>query len=86
MKKPLRVCLLAATALGIAFAAATSAIVRPARATEEFTKETGKPCGACHEAPKGGGKLTPYGERFRANGNKVPPVSGHLDGSGVARE
>ena len=46
--------------------------VRPASATQQFTKDTGKPCAACHESPMGGGKLTPYGERFKANGNKVP--------------
>jgi hypothetical protein len=59
----------AAILIGVA---ASFAPARPASATEQFTKDTGKPCAACHEAAAGGGKLTPFGERFKANGNKLP--------------
>jgi mono/diheme cytochrome c family protein len=45
---------------------------RPALATAQFAKETGKSCGACHTAAAGGGPLTPFGEKFHANGDKLP--------------
>jgi hypothetical protein len=48
-------------------------ISRPAAATVQFAKDTGKACGDCHTAAKGGGPLTPFGEKFKANGNKMPP-------------
>ena len=41
-------------------------------ATAQFGTETGKACGDCHTNPKGGGALTPLGEKFKANGNKMP--------------
>jgi hypothetical protein len=47
-------------------------ISRPAVATQQFAAETGKSCGDCHTNPKGGGALTPFGEKFKANGNKMP--------------
>ncbi len=47
-------------------------ISQPAAATAKFGKETGKACGECHTAAKGGGPLTPFGEAFKANGNKLP--------------
>ncbi len=53
--------------------ALTLMISAPARATMQFAKETGKSCGACHVNPKGAGALTPLGEQFKANGNKMPP-------------
>ena len=48
------------------------AIAAPAGATAQFAKETGKSCGTCHVDPKGAGPLTPFGEKFKANGNKMP--------------
>jgi hypothetical protein len=45
---------------------------QPAAATAQFAKDTGKACAACHTNPKGGGTLTPLGEQFKANGNKMP--------------
>ena len=45
---------------------------QPAAATAQFAKDTGKSCAACHTNPKGGGTLTPLGEQFKANGNKMP--------------
>jgi len=47
-------------------------IPRPAEATAQFATQTGKACGDCHERATGGGKLTPFGEAFKANGNKLP--------------
>jgi hypothetical protein len=38
---------------------------RQAEATAAFTAQTGKPCGACHANPSGGGKLTAAGEKFK---------------------
>jgi hypothetical protein len=45
---------------------------RPAEATPKFATDTGKACGECHVNPAGGGKLTSFGEAFKANGNKLP--------------
>ncbi len=45
---------------------------RPAAATEQFATQTGQSCAACHQNPQGGGALTPAGEKFKANGNKMP--------------
>jgi len=64
-------------ATGMGAAIATTAVLvlaisAPAGATAQFAKETGKSCGACHTAPAGGGPLTPFGEKFKANGNKLP--------------
>ena len=49
-------------------------IVTPrwAQAKPEFAAQTGKACGACHQNPAGGGALKPFGEAFKANGNKLP--------------
>ncbi len=38
---------------------------RQAEAKAEFTAQTGKPCGVCHQNPSGGGKLKPAGEKFK---------------------
>jgi hypothetical protein len=50
------------------------AVVVPgtAVATQQFATQTGKSCADCHTNPKGGGALTAYGEKFKANGNKLP--------------
>jgi hypothetical protein len=61
----------AAAALVIA-AAGLLAVSQTAVATAAFATQTGKACGDCHTAPKGGGPLTPFGEKFKANGNKLP--------------
>ena len=45
---------------------------QPAAATVKFATDTGKACGACHVNASGAGKLTPFGEKFKANGNKLP--------------
>lgn len=44
---------------------------QPASAKPEFAAATGKPCGACHSNPAGGGALKPYGQKFKANGYKL---------------
>jgi mono/diheme cytochrome c family protein len=48
------------------------ATARPAAATQQFATQTGQSCAACHTNPKGGGELTPVGQKFKANGNKMP--------------
>jgi len=46
-------------------------ISRPANATPAFAGSAGKPCGFCHQSPAGGGALTPTGQKFKDNGNKL---------------
>jgi hypothetical protein len=43
----------------------------PANAKPEFAAQTKLPCGQCHQNPAGGGKLKAFGEKFKANGNKL---------------
>ncbi|MFZ0423412.1 MAG: hypothetical protein WAL80_11090 [Xanthobacteraceae bacterium] len=45
---------------------------RPAEATTKFAAQTGKPCAQCHQKPTGGTALTPFGEKFKANGDELP--------------
>jgi cytochrome c2 len=59
-------------AAAVIVGAASLVISRPAVATAQFGKDTGKACGDCHIAAKGAGPLTPFGEKFKANGNKMP--------------
>jgi hypothetical protein len=61
------------TAAALVIAGATSLVVsRPAAATAQFATETKLSCGTCHVNPQGSGALTPVGEKFKANGNKMP--------------
>jgi len=55
---------------------ASLSLIQPALATPQFAKETGKSCTDCHTSPSGGGSLTPFGEKFKANGNKLPKEMG----------
>jgi hypothetical protein len=57
-----------------AFIAVTMSVTlsQPANATPAFAAATGKSCGQCHVNPAGGGKLKPFGEKFKENGNKLP--------------
>lgn len=48
------------------------ASAQPAEATQQFATQTGEACGQCHVSPKGAGALSPAGQAFKANGNKVP--------------
>jgi mono/diheme cytochrome c family protein len=48
------------------------ATAQPVAATQQFATQTGQSCAACHQNPKGGGALTPTGDQFKANGNKMP--------------
>ena len=43
------------------------AIAGPTGATEEYARQTGRPCAACHRDPAGGGTLTGSGEAFQAD-------------------
>jgi mono/diheme cytochrome c family protein len=61
------------TAAAMVIAGATSLMIsRPAVATAQFAAETKQSCAACHTNPNGGGALTALGEKFKANGNKMP--------------
>jgi hypothetical protein len=62
-------CALTITAVVIASALVVTS--REATAKPEFATQTGKPCLQCHANPAGGGKLKAYGEKFKANGNKI---------------
>jgi mono/diheme cytochrome c family protein len=62
----------AAVAAIVGAAAACVVVVQPAAATAQFAKDTGKSCGDCHTNAAGGGPLTAFGEKFKANGNKLP--------------
>jgi hypothetical protein len=67
---------LVATASALALIALASAVAltgssREAAAKAEFTTQTKLPCGQCHTTPSGGGKLTSFGTKFKANGYKV---------------
>ena len=61
----------ASAAMMIAAAAAVM-LSQEAAANAKFAKDTGKSCVACHTNAKGGGPLTPLGDQFKANGNKMP--------------
>ncbi len=60
-------------AAAIVMVGAIALVISPkASATAKFATETGKTCADCHTNPKGGGALTDLGEKFKANGNKMP--------------
>ena len=62
------------TVAAFVIAGATSLVIsRPALATAQFAADNKLACGACHTNPQGGGALTAVGEKFKANGNKMPP-------------
>ena len=63
------VCGLAAAGLIASMLSVTNS--RPANATPAFAGATGKACGFCHQSPAGGGALTPTGQKFKDNGNKL---------------
>jgi hypothetical protein len=65
--------LICGTAAAVMIAGLASLFIfQPAAATAKFAADTGKSCGDCHTDPKGGGALTALGEKFKANGNKLP--------------
>jgi hypothetical protein len=59
--------------MGSVLVSGTAAVflVAPANAKAEFSAQTKLPCGQCHANPAGGGKLKAFGEKFKANGNKL---------------
>jgi hypothetical protein len=61
-----------ATAAILIAGAMSLTVSQPANAKPEFAAQTGKPCGQCHVNPAGGGKLKPFGEKFKENGFKLP--------------
>jgi hypothetical protein len=65
--------LVCGTAAAVVIVGSVSLVIsKPAAATAQFAKDTGKACGDCHTNPAGGGALTAFGEKFKANGNKMP--------------
>ena len=75
MKVNAKIPLVLACSMATLFALVSAAallVSRPAAATPQFAKDTGKSCGDCHTNPAGGGALTPLGEKFKENGNKLP--------------
>jgi hypothetical protein len=59
--------------IGVVLASGAVAVFlgAPAHAKSEFSAQTKLPCGQCHSNPAGGGKLKSFGEKFKANGNKL---------------
>jgi hypothetical protein len=46
---------------------------RRAAANPQYAQQTGLPSAQCHQSPDGaGGKLNSSGEKFQANGHKLP--------------
>jgi len=45
---------------------------REAQATPAYAAQTKLPCGKCHVNPAGGGTRTDFGNKFQANGHKLP--------------
>lgn len=61
------------TAAVIVIAGTVSLITsRSADATTKYAAQTGKPCAQCHQDPTGSMKLTPFGDKFKANGYELP--------------
>jgi hypothetical protein len=54
------------------FSAAAALVATTANAKPEFAAQTKLPCGQCHTNPSGSGKLKAFGEKFKANGYKLP--------------
>jgi len=64
--------LAACAAVAIGTAGTISLLMaQAASATPVFARRTGNSCVECHTSAKGGA-LTPYGEKFQANGDKLP--------------
>ena len=72
--KPIRPSVLLMAGFATASLVAATIILadtRAAQAKPEFAGQTGLPCGQCHVNQAGGGKLKPFGEKFKENGFKV---------------
>jgi hypothetical protein len=61
------------TATAVTVAAVSMTASRQAQATVAFAQQTGRPCGQCHVGPSGVGPLKPFGQKFKDNGNRLPP-------------
>jgi hypothetical protein len=61
-----------ASAMTIASVVAAMTLIatrQEAAALSVYSRQTGLPCKQCHA---GGGKLTAFGEEFKANGDRLP--------------
>jgi hypothetical protein len=61
--------LLAATA---GLAATALLVPQRASALPAYAQQTGLACGKCHVNPAGGGARNAFGNKFQANGHKLP--------------
>jgi hypothetical protein len=54
-------------ALGAIMVAAVALTIAPPRAeaTPQLAAQTKFPCGQCHVSPGGGGKLKPFGQKYK---------------------
>jgi len=66
--------LVGGAAAAVALVGAMSMIdSRRAAATPQYAGQTGLPCAQCHQKPDASdGKLNSFGEKFQANGHKLP--------------
>jgi len=46
--------------------------MQKAQATPAYAAQTKLPCAKCHVNPAGGGPRTDFGNKFQANGHKLP--------------
>jgi invasion protein IalB len=49
----------------LAAIAVTAMAPRQAEATPQLAQQTKFPCGQCHVSPGGGGKLKPFGQKYK---------------------
>ncbi len=66
-----RVVSLSTAVAAFALAAALAFGTGQAQATPAFATQTKQGCPACHVMPPNKDKLTPTGQKFKANGNKM---------------
>jgi len=55
----------AALAAIVVVATALTILPRQAEATPQLAAQTKFPCGQCHVSPGGGGKLKPFGQKYK---------------------
>jgi hypothetical protein len=55
----------AALAAIVVVATALTILPRQAEATPQLATQTKFPCGQCHVSPGGGGKLKPFGQKYK---------------------
>jgi hypothetical protein len=75
MKQPLVPVAIILAAAMLTLTGAIMVSLRQAQATNVYAQQTGVPCGGCHVSSLTGyRKLNAFGERFKANGYKLPKL------------